>query len=427
MKAFAQVFRRQFEWYERNWRWFVLGTLFLATFLSYFDRQTLNTAIEPIAKEFGLSGRERGSLLSAFIFSYAFCHLLVGFIIDRTRNVRLFFSVALCAWSLSTLLVGFTRSPEQIYWLRVVLGVFGSVNFPICLMIIRRVFPAEERALATGVFSSGAVLATLVAPAAVIYLSNHYDWRYSFTVAGLLGILWLLPWLLIFQRPESRAPGWETGEDKRGEAPLGSVAASLTSILSAPGFWVVALIGLGIVPSLYFVTQWLPSFFTQALKHPYDQTMGFKLALIYFMQDVGLWGGGAIALWLSRRGLAVLNSRKAVMLLAYSLMLSVAVVPFVSSINSCVVLLCLYVCGIGAFQGIHRTFKQDIDRRQVATVAALLGAIETGFAAFVVKRVGVLVQDTGDFTLVFFSLAGLASVAFVVAVLTLRPAWFCFD
>jgi hypothetical protein len=29
------------SWYTRNWRWFVLATLFLATFLNYFDRQTL--------------------------------------------------------------------------------------------------------------------------------------------------------------------------------------------------------------------------------------------------------------------------------------------------------------------------------------------------------------------------------------------------
>ena len=184
------------------------------------------------------------------------------------------------------------------------------------------------------------------------------------------------------------------------------------------------MIGLGIVPSLYFVTQWLPSFFTEALKHPYDQSLGFKLALIYLMQDVGLWGGGAVALWLSRWGMTVMNSRKAVILFAYTLMLSVSAVPFVSSVNGCVVLLCLYVCGIGGFLGITRAFKQDVDRRQVATVAALTGAIETGFAAFVVKHAGVVITDTGNFAPVLLSLAGLATFALAVALLFLRAKWF---
>jgi sugar phosphate permease len=43
------------HWYDKNWRWFLLGCLFLATFLNYFDRQTLGIAITPIAEEFGLS------------------------------------------------------------------------------------------------------------------------------------------------------------------------------------------------------------------------------------------------------------------------------------------------------------------------------------------------------------------------------------
>ena len=71
--------------YLKNWRWFVLVTLFLATFLNYFDRQTLGTAIDPIAKEFGLDNIQRGNLLAAFIFTYAFTHLFIGFVIDRVH------------------------------------------------------------------------------------------------------------------------------------------------------------------------------------------------------------------------------------------------------------------------------------------------------------------------------------------------------
>lgn len=69
-------------------RWWVLGALFGATFLNYFDRQTLGTAIEPIAREFGLTNGQRGELLAAFTLTYALTHLLVGGVIDRLRSLR---------------------------------------------------------------------------------------------------------------------------------------------------------------------------------------------------------------------------------------------------------------------------------------------------------------------------------------------------
>ena len=412
--------------YERHWRWFVLATLFLATFLNYFDRQTLGTAIEPIAEEFGLDNEQRGNLLSAFIFSYAFCLLFIGFLVDRVRNVRLFFPIMLIGWSVSTTLVGLAESPTHILWLRVLLGFWESVNFPLCLLIIARVFPPEERSLAAGIFTSGAFLATLAAPPVVIFFSNNYDWRYAFFAAGMLGLLWLGPWFAIFKHPERRAPGWAafSRETAPGEGRTLGVWASLLVVLRAPGFWGIALMGLGIVPSLYFATQWFPSFFTQQLHHPYDQSLAFKLSLIYFMQDIGLWVGGALVLGLSRRGFTILNARKAVIVVAYLLMLLVLVVPRVGSVNASVALLCLYVAGIGGFLANQHAFKQDVDKRLVGTVAALVGGIETGFTAFVIRRVGVITKETADFGPVFAILAGLATFAVVVALVFVRPTWY---
>ena len=154
-------------------RWWVLLALFLITFINYFDRQTLGCAIEPICEEFGLSLAERGKLLSAFITTYAIAHLFVGFLTDRIKNIRRFFSIFVVAWSLSTILVGFVDGYGQILGLRYLLGVFEAVNFPVCLLIISRIFPAKERTLASGIFGSGGFLATLAAPKFTIYFSTN--------------------------------------------------------------------------------------------------------------------------------------------------------------------------------------------------------------------------------------------------------------
>ncbi len=413
------------SWYERNWRWFVLATLFLATFLNYFDRQTLGTAIEPIAKEFNLDNIQRGNLLAAFIFTYAFTHIFIGFIIDRIKNVRIFFPIMLLGWSISTLLVGVAKDYSTILSLRYLLGVWEAVNFPICLMIISRIFPANERSLASGIFASGAFLATLAAPPVVIFFTNNYNWRYSFVAAGILGIFWLIPWFLIFKRPEKRAVNWVkdtiTGTEKTQAK---EILAGFSAIIKAPAFWAVAFIGLGIIPSLYFATQWFPSYFTQSLGQAFDQSLSLKLSIIYFMQDMGLWIGGAIVLWLCKKGMSILRSRKLVMTGAYIFMvISTLSVPQFSSVNMSVFLLSMYVFGIGAFLGNQHAFKQDIDRKQVATVAALVGFIETGFTAFIIKEIGVITNETINFAPVFILLAGLATFAICIVHLMLRPKW----
>ena len=416
------------SWYERNWRWWVLGTLFLATFLNYFDRQTLGTAIEPISEEFGLDNAQRGNLLSAFVFTYAFTHLFIGLIIDRIQNIRRFFPIMVLGWSVSTMLVGLAQSYTTLLGLRYLLGFWEAVNFPICLMIIARIFPAQERSLASGIFASGAFLATLTAPYFVIYISNAYDWRMSFVLAGALGVLWLIPWLTIFRRPEQRAIHWPKNNASASEKKnVASVLQSYRTVFKSPGFWGVALLGLGIIPSLYFATQWFPSFFTQALGHPYDQSLARNLSIIYFMQDVGLWLGGAIVLWLSKRGMSILKSRKIVIAGAYVLMLTVLLATQTQSVTVSVVIFCVYVFGIGAILANQHAFKQDVDPKQVATVAALVGFIETGFTAFVIKEVGVITNETADFTPVFLLLAGLATFAMVIVFTLLRSKWLAIE
>ena len=408
--------------YERHWRWWVLVTLFLATFLNYFDRQTLGTAIGPISEEFGLDNAQRGQLLSAFVFTYAFTHLFIGLIIDRVKNIRVFFPIMVLGWSVSTMLVGLAQSYNTLLSLRYLLGFWEAVNFPICLLIIARIFPVRERSLASGIFASGAFLATLTAPFFVIYVSNAYDWRLSFVLAGALGVLWLAPWLLIFRRPEERSPLWRQGLAAASQAKK-SVGQTYLSVLKSPGFWGVALLGLGIVPSLYFATQWFPSFFTQALHQPFDQGLARRLSVIYFMQDAGLWVGGAVVLWLAKRGMSILKSRKLVIAVAYGLMMTVLLATRTQSVTASVVIFAVYVFGIGAILANQHAFKQDVDPKQVATVAALVGFIETGFTAFVVKEVGVITNETADFTPVFLLLAGLATFAVVIVFIFLKPKW----
>lgn len=418
------------SWYHRNWRWFVVLTLMFGTFLNYFDRQTLGLAIEPISRDFGLDNVQRGVLLSAFVFAYAFFHPFIGLITDKIKNIRLFFSLMVIGWGMSTTLAGFANTYHQLIWLRVALGILEAVNFPICLMIIARIFPPNERSLASGIFASGAFLATLVAPPVIVYFANNFSWRYGFFIAGGTDFLWLIPWLLIFRNPELRSETWKNAVSLNvSEAvttfkeKLHYIKDTYSKILTAPGFWAVALMGIGIIPSLYFITQWLPSFFTQGLGVAYDNVLAKNLMIIYLMQDAGLWIGGIIVLKLASGKRSIISARKIVIMGAWLLMIPVLFIPYLNSVRLSVFILALFVFGLGGFLGNQHAFKQDIIKTRVASVAALVGFVETGFSAFVIKEIGVLTNVSNDFTNVFWFIAGLSTFSILIVIFMVKSRW----
>ena len=104
--------------------------------------------------------------------------------------------------------------------------------------------------------------------------------------------------------------------------------------------------------------------------------------------------------------------------------MTILLLPLFKSINLSVVVLALFVFGIGAFLGNQHAFKQDVLKTKVATVAALVGFIETGFTFLVLRRIGVVTNLTHDFSGIFIILALMATFSLIIVYVFVRPKWF---
>jgi len=67
----------------KNLRWIIVALLFIATGLSFLDRQVLSLAIIKIKHEFLMSDVEYGWINTAFLLSYAIMFTLGGWLIDK--------------------------------------------------------------------------------------------------------------------------------------------------------------------------------------------------------------------------------------------------------------------------------------------------------------------------------------------------------
>jgi MFS family permease len=190
-------------------RWTVIGLLFTASLINYFDRATISMALPYISTELHLGPEAKGMLLSAFFWSYALLQIPVGWFADRI-NLRWFYAGAFALWSIAQGLTGFADSLMMLVTFRVLLGIGESIYLPGGSKIVSLLFSPKERGLPSGLFDfgtrTGLVLEGLIVP----YCLLHYGWRRTFAVVGFSALLWLIPWLLVaprkLQSPEQRPP-----------------------------------------------------------------------------------------------------------------------------------------------------------------------------------------------------------------------------
>src|SRR2546426_6977116 len=110
-------------------RWTIVGLLFAASLINYFDRATVSFALPIISKDLGLGPNEKGTLLSAFFWSYALMQVPMGIFADRF-NLRWLYAGAFVLWSLAQGLTGFTNSLAMLIFFRVLLGVGEAIYLP---------------------------------------------------------------------------------------------------------------------------------------------------------------------------------------------------------------------------------------------------------------------------------------------------------
>lgn len=132
-----------------------LCTGVFATTVNYLDRQVLSLLKDQLELEFNWSDSDYANIVSVFQFVYAISMIFAGRIIDWL-GTKLGYAWALIVWSLGAMIHALAKGTGGFMFARGVLGFGESGNFPAAIKATAEWFPKRERALATGIFNSGA-------------------------------------------------------------------------------------------------------------------------------------------------------------------------------------------------------------------------------------------------------------------------------
>lgn len=371
-------------------RWLVCGLLFLATTINYMDRSALSL-VEPILRHIlggdrdpALYNRHYSYIVNCFILAYGLGFLVAGRVVDRV-GVKKGYALSIAIWALASLSHVLARTPLGFGMARFALGLGESGNFPSALKATADWFPAEERALATGIFNSGTSAGALVAPLLIPFVAVRFGWQAAFFTTGSLGLLWLVGWLLF---PYDR---WQPRSDSSGTvASGGALPASYGSLLASRGTWVFALSKACTDAIWWFYLFWLPKYFNERfgvdMKH-----LGLPLVIVYLGATIGSIAGGWLAGFFIRRGHSVRLGRRYAMLVCALCAVPVALVPFVHPLWQAIALLCL---ATAAHQGwssnLLSTPSDMFPSSSVGTVVGIGGAAGSAGSVVFTFFVGML-------------------------------------
>src|SRR5262245_59858852 len=124
-------------------RYWLLANLCLAAVIAYVQRLGLNTAEESIRQSLGLSVRDMGQVMSAWLIGYAILQLPSGWLADLWGSRRTLTLITVL-WSILTGLASQARDGEMLLVLWFCMGMAQAGIFPCSAKAIGVWFPETQ-------------------------------------------------------------------------------------------------------------------------------------------------------------------------------------------------------------------------------------------------------------------------------------------
>ena len=382
-------------------RWFLAALLFLVTVLNYLDRQVFSIVAPDLQGAIGWSELDYSRMVNAFQLAYAITMVLSGRWLDRV-GARMGLAASVVLWSLAEAAHAFARTPLGFGIARFALGIGEAANFPAALKAVTEWFPANERALATGLFNSGVALGTIVASIGVPLTVAAYGWRAAFVATALLGLLWVPFWWFGY-RPQAAVSATVMSPSASSEPPI-----SWRALLGLRQTWAYALTKSLSDPIWWFYLFWLPKYLAAEF-HVRGTDVIPYLTTVYVCADIGCLGAGWLSSAFVDRGWSLNAARKGTMGLLAAVMTPSVIVAGLQHDPRLAIALIAVACGAHqAWSTMVFTMATDLfPSRVVGSVSGVGGFIAGMVSIGVAEAVGrVLDRDATLYAPIFIA-AGL--------------------
>ena len=398
----------------------VLMLLCAMYFITYVDRVNVASAAGAFKSELGLSNTQLGLVFSAFAYPYLLFQVIGGWFGDRF-GARWTLTICGIVWAAATIMTGLVDGLYSLLAARVLLGLGEGATFPVATRAMASWMPGGKAGFAQGITHASARIGNAVTPPLVVALIALINWRGSFVIVGIFSLAWALIWGWYFRDDPRSHTGVRAAEldglaPPRGRGVRHAVPWGRLTKRMAPVIFVYFCYGW----TLWTFLSWVPQF----MLHNYNldlKNSALFASLVFAGGVVGDALGGVISDGVLRRTGNLRWARRNLVIfgMAGSLLCSIPILFLHSPLAAA-------LCLSGTFFFAELTIgpmwaiPMDIAPAYSGTASGLMNT-GSALAAILSPLVfGVVIDQTGNWTLPFVGTMGLMLVG-VIAAFAMRP------
>lgn len=367
--------------YSGTYRWAVVAMLWFVCFFNYADRQAIFSVFPLLKPQLKLSDMQLGIIGSSFMWVYAASAPFAGMVGDRFRRKTVIIA-GLIFWSLITVATALSTRYIHLVIFRALEGLGEAFYFPASMSLISDYHRPDTRSRAMSMHQSSVYIGTAAGGTVAGILGQHYGWRSSFYLFGLLGVLlgFVLIWIL-------REPEREKSVNNIAETPRGGVSTATPQqqnvaggrhVSSAKTRAGMAVLLMAVFAGANFVAMvfltWMPSFLFRKFGMSLSMSGFSATAYLQAASILGVLSGGVLADHLAR-----LHPRGRMMTQALGLLAGAPFI-FLAGWTLSVPLLIFAMVGFGYFKGMYdanifASLYDVVRAERRATAAGIMNAV----------------------------------------------------
>ncbi|SOE97369.1 Sugar phosphate permease [Burkholderia sp. D7] len=238
-------------------RWGILVLLALGLMISFVDRSSMSTALADhhFVREFGLTHVERGWLGSAVFWSYGLLQMPMGWLVDR-YGVKWPYAICFVLWCLAAAATGLVTTLPALILVRLMIGAAEAVVVPATYRYLANNFKESQKGTALGIYSIGGKMGPALGAPIAAWLIITSSWKAMFIATGLVGLIWLIPWLVMLRNDFPSRAGLAAAKQRAATVPLGN-------LLSSPVVWGGLINNFCYSYFAFYCMTWMPTYLVE--------------------------------------------------------------------------------------------------------------------------------------------------------------------
>jgi len=173
--------------------------------MAILDSTIVNVATPKIMANFGATVDQIEWVITGYMIAFAICMPATTWL-REVFGLKKVFIASLILFCIGSALCGMAWEKDSLIVFRVIQALGGGAMMPTGLTMISEAFPPQERGMAMGLWSIGAMVAPAVGPFLGGYLVDEVSWRSIFYINLPVGAVAVLAALLILPASKITRP-----------------------------------------------------------------------------------------------------------------------------------------------------------------------------------------------------------------------------